>query len=150
MAPRYVNPLAAALVTDPANPPDLVFIRGFVGPVDDETITRIFRNQVMNRFVDVPNDQIVHMETGLPVPASPWPEDVVWVTRADGDNLREAPVNLAVGALPTTRGEATYPSTAAGTVLTINVGGGGSGPSSTGGDGGPGGGGATNWNQQWP
>ena len=82
MANGYVHPLAAVLVKDPANPPDLVFIVGFIGPVADNTVTRMFLDPGMSRYVDVKTDQIVHTETAVPSPDTPWDEDVIWVTRA--------------------------------------------------------------------
>jgi hypothetical protein len=136
MVDRYVHPLAAALVTDPANPPDLIPIKGYVGPVDDENVTRLFRDDGMNLFVDVRAEHVVYRDR-LPISASsPWGEDVIWVARENVDNLREESTSLAAGADDATDNRTAAPGNATGTVFNINVG--GNGVPTTGGEAGKG------------
>ena len=150
VAGTYVHPLAAALVTDPTTPPDLVFFVGSLGPGGAGPDTRLFLDPAMSRYVDIPTADAVRTERAVPGPGTPWPQDVVWVPRDVGARLRTIPVSLAAGAPRQVRRRAARPATPAGYVLTVNLGRAGSGPSTPEGDDDGIGGGENNYHVQWP
>jgi hypothetical protein len=83
----YEHPLVKKLKVDPAQPPDLNPIHGYIGRSDDDKHVRIYRDPTMNVWVDVPADQIVYQEhQAARVPADP-DQDVVWVTSRNARKL---------------------------------------------------------------
>jgi hypothetical protein len=95
----YEHPLVKALKIDPAQPPDLNPVQGFIGRSDDDTLTRVYRDAAMNVWIDIPTEQILHQEHQVaPNPLTDDGADVVWVTAR---NIRKLPVETsAAGAHP--------------------------------------------------
>jgi hypothetical protein len=94
----YENPLVKQLKVDPAQPPDLNPIRGYIGRSDDDKNVRVYRNATMNVWVDVPADQIVYGEyQTVRDPGSP-DQDIVWVTSRNARKLSRE--SSASGARP--------------------------------------------------
>jgi len=69
------------LVTDPASPPALEVVRGYVGTAVDPEHTRIYLDLRLAEYVDVP-DADIRLIQKLPETVSALGESVVWFERA--------------------------------------------------------------------
>jgi hypothetical protein len=85
-------------VPNPAQPPDLTAINGYIGPSDDPTAVRVYRTAQMNTWLDIPAAQIVLRRKIKRDSTAPWGKDVVWVTSRDARRL--VPETSAAGAHP--------------------------------------------------
>lgn len=91
----YEHPLVQALKVDPAQPPDLRAVQGFVGRSDVADYVRIYRDPQMNTWIDVPAEQVLHLEQKVaPNPLSSDGADVLWLTAR---NLRKVSVESSAG-----------------------------------------------------
>jgi|GEM_PF-5378369 len=68
------------IVTDPANPPATLLLRGFLGESTDATHIRIYLDVELSRFIDAPRDAVLHVEE-VPTQHSPLGGWMVWVER---------------------------------------------------------------------
>jgi hypothetical protein len=84
-----VNALVAMLVEDPANPPDLAVLNGYIGPSTVDGCVRLYRSSAMNIWVDIPEDQIKGRSTIGPNSMDPFVVDIIWMSREDSGRLRE-------------------------------------------------------------
>lgn len=64
------------LVKDAAKPPQVTLLRGYVGPGADKGNERIYFDATLRRYVDVPRDGILHMQTD---PSSKLEAQFVWI-----------------------------------------------------------------------
>ena len=84
-----MHPLVALLVDNPANPPNLAVLNGYIGPSTDDNNIRLYRSSAMNYWLDIPEDQIKRRSTIGPHPASPWGENIIWMDQGDAAALQE-------------------------------------------------------------
>ena len=56
------HPLVSEVVTDANYPPRLRVIRGYVGKSSQDDTVRVYLDVELRRFVDVPSNEIVHLE----------------------------------------------------------------------------------------
>lgn len=68
----------AALVKDPARPPKVRLISGFIGESSEKDHTRIYLDAELRRYVDIPSNGIVHAKL-VPEASSPLGGVHVWV-----------------------------------------------------------------------
>ena len=54
--------IVEALVHDPAEPPTLVTLKGFVGESSEEDCFRLYLDEELSRWFEVPKPKIVHFE----------------------------------------------------------------------------------------
>jgi hypothetical protein len=81
------HPLVADIVKNPAQPPNLVVYSGFLGPSDEPDKIRLYRNQTLSAWIDIPRDHLVYARRTESSPDNPWGEDVVWIAAADAAGL---------------------------------------------------------------
>jgi len=81
----------ANVVSDPREPPDVLFLMGFVGRAPDADSTRIYLDVQLAAYVDLPSSEILHAQP-LPRSQSPLGGQYLWVLRSGAtmDKLREA------------------------------------------------------------
>jgi hypothetical protein len=97
-----LNGFVAKLVKDPKNPPKVRLIRGYIGESDKKGCARVYLDAELRRFVDVPEDGIVHAET-LPEAVSSLGAAHVWVredariTHRGSWAASEDPTTMATG-----------------------------------------------------
>lgn len=58
------------VVSDPKNPPEPLFLSGYLGPGSEDTHVRLYFNLNLTDYVDIPLDKILHK---VPIPASESP-----------------------------------------------------------------------------
>jgi hypothetical protein len=139
-----VSEFVARLVEDPAKPPDLTLLNGYLGSSGDDNVVRIYRSVELNAWFDIPIEQIRFRMTLEPYATCPLGEHLVWMLREQADDL-ELHTSVVGASQPTPHPQLAgqpRPGTASGTVVNINLGGGGAvstGPESD--DGPPAGGG---------
>lgn len=123
-----VPEFVATLVEDPAKPPDLTMLNGYLGPSGDDDVVRIYRSVELNEWLDIPQSQIKFRMTIEPNPTCPLGEHLVWMLREQADDLDVHHPAVVGGSRATPHPELAgqpRPGTASGTVLNINLGGGG-------------------------
>ena len=83
--------IVANIVSDPREPPDAIFLMGFVGRAPDAGTTRIYLDVQLAAYLDLPSPEILHAEP-LPRSQSPLGGHYLWVLRSSAtmDKLREA------------------------------------------------------------
>jgi hypothetical protein len=81
----------AALVKNPAEPPQIVELRGFLGDSSKEGFTRLYFSSDLATFLDLPDADILH-SVELPKEQSPLGGSVVWVLAESAAFKPEAPV----------------------------------------------------------
>jgi hypothetical protein len=64
------------IVTDPANPPKTILLRGYLGDSSEAGHTRLYLDAQLNTYVEVPDDAILHEED---LPGTPQGESYVWI-----------------------------------------------------------------------
>jgi hypothetical protein len=83
--PDEVKPKLDAFTTkvvgDPAKPQDTFLIQGFVGTSSEDKHTRIYTDATLEKYIDVPNKDIVHSEP-LPKDQSPLGGSYLWVKKS--------------------------------------------------------------------
>jgi len=122
-----VPEFVARLVEDPAKPPDLTLLNGYLGSSGDDNVVRIYRSSLLNAWLDIPIEQIKFRMTIEPNPTSPLGEHLVWMLREQADDL-ELHTSVVGASRPTPRPQLAgqpRPGTASGTVVNINLGEGG-------------------------
>ena len=128
-----MHELVAKLVADPAAPPDLTLLNGYLGRSTDDACIRLYRSPTLNVWQDIPTDQIKHRLTIDPNPSCPLGELLVWMSREDARNLKVG-TSVAGASRPVQGAGQTRPGGSPGSVVTINIDGGGR-PSSPSGEG---------------
>jgi hypothetical protein len=68
----------AALVADPAAPPDVKLLRGYIGASDTDKTTRLYSDPELSVWWDIPDSAIVHRAA---VADDPLGAEFVWVLR---------------------------------------------------------------------
>src|SRR5437588_10278796 len=66
------------IVTDPANPPKTILLRGYLGDSSEEGHTRLYLDAQLNNYVEIPDDAILH-EEDVAKDQSPLGETYVWI-----------------------------------------------------------------------
>jgi hypothetical protein len=66
------------LVEDPANPPDVVLLAGYLGDAAEDGKTRLYLRPDLSDYLDIPSDAIVHQQG---VAGDPLGAVYVWVRR---------------------------------------------------------------------
>jgi hypothetical protein len=87
MRKRHVHPLVRVLIEDPAQPPDLVVLNGFIGESEGTGQVRLYLNPSMNAWVDIPGKYVVLFDRLPAGPGAPWGEDVLWISRRNARKL---------------------------------------------------------------
>jgi len=72
--------LAAHVVRDPQNPPELQLLAGFPGASSEEGHTRLYLEPLLSDYVEIPDDAILHVQH-LPPEISPLGGAYLWVRR---------------------------------------------------------------------
>src|SRR5947208_10258363 len=72
--------LAAHVVRDPRDPPDLQLLVGFPGASSEEGHTRLYLEPLLSDYVEIPDDAILHVQN-LPPETSPLGGAYLWVRR---------------------------------------------------------------------
>jgi len=70
----------AKIVKDPKQPPQAIVLTGFLGDSSEAGHTRLYFDQTLSRYVDLPDTGILHAEP-LPKEHSPLGGHTVWVDR---------------------------------------------------------------------
>ena len=86
----------ANIVRDPREPPDTLFLMGFVGRAADPGMIRLYLDVQVIAYVDVPETDLLHAEP-IPPSQSPLGGHYVWVLRSSATmvRLREAQLRLS-------------------------------------------------------
>ena len=129
MTDPVVQDFVSTLVEDPADPPVLMLLNGYVGTSDDETRIRVYRSPDLSSWVDIPKEKIKFIKHVEPYGTSPLAEDLVWILREDARELIEdtavSGASTSTPIRPTVTGGSPRPGTPSGTVVNINLGAGG-------------------------
>jgi hypothetical protein len=80
--------LVARLIRDPANPPDLMLLWGFVGASSEADHVRLYLDILFSSYIDIPRDVIVHREP-MPQAQSPLGGSYVWILKTGWGRLRQ-------------------------------------------------------------
>lgn len=73
--------LVSKLVTDPAEPPELVLLFGYWGASSEKGHRRLYLDPCCAHFLEIPADAVVHTQHALKEHA-PFGGAYVWLTRA--------------------------------------------------------------------
>lgn len=68
------------VVRDPRDPPDTLFLTGFIGRAVEPSHTRVYLDVMLAAYVDVPDDAVLHAQP-MPASQSPVGGHFVWVAR---------------------------------------------------------------------
>jgi hypothetical protein len=68
------------VVRDPSDPPDTLFLAGFVGRAAEPGHTRVYLDVMLAAYVDVPDSAILHAQP-VPPSQSPLGGHYVWISR---------------------------------------------------------------------
>lgn len=68
----------AAVVSDPANPPDVVLVGGYLGASAYDGYERLYTNASLSFWVDIPGDDLLNQ---APIPNDPLGAVYIWVRR---------------------------------------------------------------------
>ena len=77
---RESDDLIARLVKDPNNPPGLLLLSGYLGASSEEGHVRLYLDEELSRYVEIPKDAIRHAQELSPE-QSPLGGSLVWVAR---------------------------------------------------------------------
>ncbi|MEU8007097.1 hypothetical protein AB0B66_38550 [Catellatospora sp. NPDC049111] len=80
MSEQMPDDIAAELVSDPTNPPDVVVMRGFLGKSDRAGFSRLYADLNFSEFVEVADDDVVASRS-LAGNQNPLGGTVLWVRR---------------------------------------------------------------------
>jgi hypothetical protein len=86
----------ANIVRDPREPPDTLFLMGFIGRAADPPMIRVYLDVQLIAYVDLPETDLLHAEP-MPPSQSPLGGQYLWVLRSSAtmERLREAQARLA-------------------------------------------------------
>lgn len=90
--PLEFDDFVSKVVPDPSQPPDAIVVSGFLGPAAKEGQIRVYADESLSSFVDVPADQVLHAQR-LPADVSPLGGSVLWLrATAPVETPQAAPV----------------------------------------------------------
>lgn len=74
------DPFVAKIVTDPKQHVDTSLLQGYLGSSSEDNSTRIYLDPALSQYMDVPNEQIIHVEP-LPKDQSPLGGSFIWLRK---------------------------------------------------------------------
>ncbi len=68
------------IVKDPAQPPDVLLLTGYLGASSEPGYTRLYFDAQLSNYVEIPDAAILHIQK-IPAEQSPLGESYVWIDK---------------------------------------------------------------------
>src|SRR5947209_19060749 len=68
------------VVKDPGQPPDVLLLRGYLGPSSEQGYTRLYFDAQLSNYVEIPDAAILHTQK-IPAEQSALGESYVWIDK---------------------------------------------------------------------